>query len=72
MRSLVEEKKKTVPTAMKHDNTLVTDEVNIANILNDFIVNVGPAINVSVIPNDTDPLSHEIQYVFHQQTVLKY
>lgn len=48
--------KKNTPTAMEHDNKLVTDEAEVANVLNDFFVNVGPAINASVISSDTDPL----------------
>ena len=46
------------PTAMRHTDLLVTDEAEIANILNDFFVRVGPAINDSVTLNDIDPLSY--------------
>ena len=42
---------------MNLNGTLVTDETKIANILNDFFINVGPSINASVAKNDTDPLS---------------
>ena len=45
------------PTAMNLNGTLVTDEAKVANILNDFFINVGPSINASVVSNDTDPLS---------------
>ena len=45
------------PTAMSLNGTLVTDETKVANILNDFFINVGPSLNASVASNGTDPLS---------------
>ena len=51
-------KEMTYPTAMRHNNLLVTDEAEVANILNDFFVRVGPDINDSVTSNDIDPLSY--------------
>ena len=51
------QKESNPPTAMRVNDILVTEETEVANVLNDFFVSIGPAINSSTAKSDTDPLS---------------